>query len=72
MNFSSINSSSIFNISVLVTTTGEDSRIFEKYLIIDVKDKKDFNFTLSNNKVENNNSIFCCSNFDYLDYGKFS
>jgi hypothetical protein len=41
----------MFNVSVLVTTTDEDHRIIEKYLIIYIKDKRDFNLTLSNNKV---------------------
>ena len=41
----------MFNVSVLITTAGEDSRIIEKYLIVYAKDKMDFNLTLSNNKV---------------------
>jgi hypothetical protein len=38
----------------LVTTTDEDHRMIEKYLIVYIKDKRDFNLTLSNNKVEKN------------------
>jgi len=51
VNISSSNLSSTFNVSVLVTTTGQDNRIIEKYLIVNIKDKKDFNLTLSYNKV---------------------
>ncbi|CAF0726212.1 unnamed protein product [Adineta steineri] len=45
---------SIFNISVLVTTVGEDSRIVEKYFIINIKDKKNVSLILSNNKIQEN------------------
>ncbi|CAF3134551.1 unnamed protein product [Rotaria sp. Silwood2] len=64
VNFSSSNSSLTFNVSVLVTTTGEDSRIVEKYLTVYVKEKNDFNFILSNNKImENSHENTSIGNF---------
>ncbi len=75
MNISSSNLPSIFNVSVLVTTTGQDNRIIEKYLIVNIKDKKDFNLTLSYNKVrkrKNKMKFSFVSYFGYLDYGKCS
>jgi hypothetical protein len=62
----------MFNVSVLVTTTDEDHRIIEKYLIVYIKDKRDFNLTLSNNKVEKEKLKFLFENFDSLDNGKFA
>ena len=53
VNFSSSNMKSIFNVSIFVTTIGEESRLLEKYLIVNVKDKYDFNLTLTKNKVQN-------------------
>jgi hypothetical protein len=47
----------IFNVSLFVKTTGEDNRIIEKYLIVNIKNKMDFNLTLSNNKVRNTNKL---------------
>ena len=52
MDFSSISSSVVFNVSVFVITDDEDHPIVEKYLIVHVKNKRDFNLTLSNNKVK--------------------
>ncbi len=72
MNISSSNLPSKFNVSVLVTTTGQDNRIIEKYLIVNIKDKKDFNLTLSHNKVRNKIKFSFLLYFGYLDYGKFS
>ncbi|CAF1281839.1 unnamed protein product [Rotaria sp. Silwood1] len=64
VNFSSSNLSLIFNVSVLVTTTDEDSRIVEKYLTVYVEDKNDFNITLSNNKImENSHENTSIGNF---------
>ena len=40
--------------SVLITTNDEIPRIIDKQLLIHVKDKNDFNLTLSNNKVNTN------------------
>ncbi|CAF4767763.1 unnamed protein product [Rotaria socialis] len=63
-NFSSSNMQSIFNVSVFVTTVGEESRLVEKYLIINVKNKYDFNLTLTNNKIlENSHENTSIGNF---------
>lgn len=51
MDLSSYNLPLKFNVNVLVTPTGDDNRIIEKYLIVNIKDKNDFSLTLSNNKV---------------------
>ena len=52
MNLSSINLPLIFNVSVLVTTLGEENQTFDKVLTVYLKDKRDFNLTLSDNKVK--------------------
>ncbi|CAM4782539.1 unnamed protein product [Rotaria magnacalcarata] len=63
-NFSSLNMQSIFNVSVFVTTIGEESRLVEKYLIVNVKNKFDFNLTLTNNKImENSHENTSIGNF---------
>lgn len=53
MDLSLLNSSAVFNISVIVITTGEASRMLEKHLIVYVKDKIDFNLILSESQVDN-------------------
>ncbi|CAF1122720.1 unnamed protein product [Rotaria sordida] len=64
VDFSSSNLSLIFNVSVLVTTTGENIRVVEKRLTVYVKDPNDFNFTLSNNKtMENSHENTSIGNF---------
>jgi hypothetical protein len=40
-----------FNVTVLVNVPGDNPRTIEKLLVIRVKDKNDFNLTLSNNNV---------------------
>jgi len=42
----------MFNISVFVITTGDASRMLEKYLIVYVKEKTDFNLILSDSHVK--------------------
>ncbi len=66
MNFSSINSSMVFNVSVFVTTNDEDHPVVEKYLIVHAKDKRDFNLTLSGNKVEIKFAKFLFESFYFI------
>lgn len=40
-----------FNVSVLITTGGDDGHVVEKFLIVNIKDKSDFNLTLSKDTV---------------------
>jgi hypothetical protein len=66
VNLSSIDTPSIFNVSIFVTTTGGDSRTIEKHLIVNIKDKKDFNLTLSNNKVRSTKQIHFLFKFSFF------
>ena len=52
VNLSSSDLPNRLNVSVLVTTTGEDARTVEKFLIINLKEKNDVNLTLAGNQVK--------------------
>lgn len=52
VDLSAPNSSTMFNISVFVITAGDASRMLEKYLVVYVKEKSDFNLTLSDSRVK--------------------
>lgn len=51
VNFSSPNVPLQYNVSVLIMTNDENNRIVEKYLMIHVKDKRDFELILTNDEV---------------------
>ena len=51
VNLSALDLPNQLNVSVLITTTGEDARTVEKFLIINLKDKTDVNLTLNGNEV---------------------
>jgi hypothetical protein len=56
----------VFNVSVFVTTNDEDHPVVEKYLIVHAKDKRDFNLTLSGNKVEIKFAKFLFESFYFI------
>lgn len=51
VNLSTANLPSKINVSVLVTTDGEDPKTVEKFLLVNIRDKRDFNVSLTDNKV---------------------
>lgn len=58
----------MFNISLFVTIDDQDNRTIEKFLILYIKDKMDFNLTLTNNKVIHIERHFLLENLILSDY----
>lgn len=51
INLTTANLPSQINVSVLVTTDGDDPKTVEKFLLVNIRDKRDFNVSLTENNV---------------------